>query len=89
MSTFSVQVTYRKGQPFAAYIYLQRSPGRRCAMTRKVSSEVLIDYAEDGTPLGIEVVSPGHVSLEEIHAAFDLIGLARPDREELGPLQAA
>ena len=64
MSTFSVQVTYRKGRPFAAYIYLQRKPGQKAARTEKVSSEVLIDYAADGTALGIEVVAPGHVTID-------------------------
>jgi uncharacterized protein YuzE len=89
MSTFSVQVTYRKGKPFAAYIYLKRRPGQKAARTEQVSSEVLIDYAADGSPLGIEIVSPGHVSLEEINQAFDRIGLDRPEPGDLEPLRAA
>ena len=89
MSTFSVQVTYRKGKPFAAYIYLQRKPGQKAARTEQVSSEVLIDYAADGSALGIEIVSPGHVSLDEINQAFDRIGLDRPEPRDLEPLRAA
>lgn len=89
MSTFSVQVTYRKGKPFAAYIYLERAPGKKSARTERISAEVLIDYAADGTAIGIEIVSPGHVSLAEIHEAFDRIGLARPDPGDLEPLRAA
>ena len=89
MSAFSIQVTYRKGQPFAAYIYLQRKPGQKSARTERVSDEVLIDYSADGTALGIEIVSPGHVSIQEINEAFDRIGLTRPQLEELRPLQAA
>ena len=89
MSTFSVQVTYRKGKPFAAYIYLQRKPGQRAARTEQVSSDVLIDYAADGSALGIEIVSPGHVSLDEINQAFDRIGLDRPEPRDLEPLRAA
>jgi hypothetical protein len=50
---------------------------------------VLIDFAADGTPLGIEIVSPGDVSLDEIHAAFDRLGLTRPEPADLSPLQAA
>ena len=86
---FSVQVTYRKGLPFAAYIYFQRKPGQRSVRTERVSSDVLIDYSADGTPLGIEVVSPGHVTLEEINQAFDRIGLQRPEPRDLEPLKAA
>ena len=88
-NTFSVQVTYRKGRPFAAYIYLRRRPGQKSARTERVSSEVLIDYAADGTPLGIEVVSPGHVSLAEINEAFERLGLELPEPRDLEPLRAA
>jgi len=89
MSTFSLQVTYRKGKPFAAYIYLQRKLGLKSARTERVSSEILIDYAADDTPLGVEIVSPGHVTLEEINEAFDRIGLAHPEPRDLEPLRAA
>jgi uncharacterized protein YuzE len=89
MSAFSIQVTYRKGRPFAAYIYLQRKPGQKSARTERVSDDVLIDYSADGTAIGIEVVAPGHVSIQEINEAFDRIGLARPQPDELRPLQAA
>jgi uncharacterized protein YuzE len=89
MSSFSVQVTYRKGKPFAAYIYLQRKPGQKAARTEQVSSGVLIDYAADESALGIEIVSPGHVSLDQINQAFDRIGLDRPEPRDLEPLRAA
>jgi uncharacterized protein YuzE len=89
MSTFSLQVTYRKGRPFAAYIYLQAGPTRKSARTERVSPEVTIDYSADGAPLGIEIISPGHVSLEEIHEAFDRMGLTRPEPSELAPLRVA
>lgn len=89
MSAFSLQVTYRKGRPFAAYIYLQAGPGQKSARTERVSPEVVIDYSADGTPLGIEIISPGHVSLEEINEAFDRIGVTRPEPSDLEPLRAA
>jgi len=89
MSQFSLQVTYRKGMPFAAYIYLARTPGVRSARTEQIGPELLIDYASDGTPLGIEIVSPGHVSDDEINTIFDRLGLDRPSAAELAPLRAA
>jgi uncharacterized protein YuzE len=88
MNRFSVQVTYRVGKPLAAYIYLRRKPGQRSARTERVSAEVLVDYAADGSPLGIEIVSPAHTTLEEINQAFDRIGLERPQPRELQPLGA-
>lgn len=89
MKALSVEVTYRKGKPFAAYVYLGRKPGQKSARTEEVAPELLIDYAEDGTPIGIEVVSPGYVTVEEIMTVFDKLGLRRPDPEELAPVQAA
>jgi len=89
MSTFSLQVTYRKGKPFSAYIYLVRSPGTRSVRTEQIGPELLIDYAADGSPIGIEIVSPGYVGLDEILTVFDRLGLERPDADELAPLRAA
>ena len=89
MNTFFLQVTYRHGEPFAAYIYLERSPGLKSARTEEVAPELLVDYAPDGSPIGIEIVSPGYVSLDDIYALFDKLGLTRPDPSELAPLKAA
>ena len=89
MKTVSLQITYRKGKPFAAYIYLAPRPGQKSARTEAISQDLLIDYANDGTPLGIEIVSPGYVSLDEIQRVFDRLGLGRPELAELEPLKAA
>lgn len=89
MSAISLQITYRKGEPFAAYIYLTHRPGTKSARTEQVGPELLIDYADDGTPLGIEVVSPGFVTEDEIMAAFERLGLEPPAAHELAPLRAA
>lgn len=89
MHTFSLQVTYRRGRPFAAYIYLPHAPGLRSARTEEVGPDLLIDFAVDGTPLGIEIVSPGFVTDQEINAAFDRLGLDRPSPTDLSPLRAA
>lgn len=89
MSTYSLQVTYRQGKPFAAYLYLPHAPGTKSARTEEVTEDLLIDFAADGTPLGIEIVSPGDVTVEEIHAAFDRLGLTRPEPADLSPLRAA
>ena len=71
MKTVSLQITYRKGKPFAAYIYLSRQNGQKSVRTEVISEDLLIDYAQDETPLGIEIVSPEMVSIDEIQAVFD------------------
>lgn len=89
MSALSLQITYRKGQPFAAYIYLGHAPASKAVRTEEVGSDLLIDYSADGSPLGIEIVSPGYVTVEEINAAFHKLGLNPPSAVELAPLRAA
>ncbi len=89
MNTISLQVTYRKGRPFAAYIYLSRRPGDKSVRTEEVTPDLLVDYAADGRPLGIEIVTPEAVPTEEILKVFDELGLGRPAEDELAPLRAA
>ena len=91
MKTVSLQITYRKGKPFAAYIYLSLSHqhSQKSVRTEAVTEDLLIDYAQDDTPLGIEVVSPGVVSIDEIQGIFDRLGLGRLEPAELELLKAA
>ncbi len=89
MRGLSIQVSSRKGRPFAAYIYLNRHLGQRAAKTEQVSSEVVVDYAADGRPIGIEIVTPEVVALDQIYEAFDRLGLGRPSPDDLKPLRAA
>ena len=89
MKTVSLQITYRKGKPFAAYIYLSHKHGQKSARTEAITEDLLIDYAQDDTPLGIEIVSPGIVNIDEIQLVFDRLGLSRLEPAELEPLKAA
>jgi len=89
MSTISLQVTYRKGRPFAAYIYLASRAGDTSTRVEEITADLLVDYAADGRPLGIEIVTPEAVSTEAILEVFDELGLGRPAAEELAPLRAA
>ncbi len=71
MSAISLQVTYRKGQPFAAYIALNSGTRRKSVSTKDVTPDILVDFADDGSPLGIEIVTPGAVAVEDILQVFD------------------
>ena len=89
MSAISLQVTYRKGRPFAAYIYLSPRGGDKSVRTEEVTADLLVDYAADGRPLGIEIVTPEAVPTEAILKVFDDLGLGRPADDDLAPLRAA
>lgn len=89
MEPISIQVTYRRGKPFAAYIHLGGKPGEKSVRSEEVGPELIADYGADGRVLGVEVVSPGATTAGEILAVFDKLGLVRPTADDLGPLVAA
>ena len=89
MKSMSLQITYRKGKPFAAYIYLASKRGQKSVRTEQVTQDLLIDYAENGTPIGIEILSPGDVRIDEIQQVFERLGLDKPASAELEPLRVA
>jgi uncharacterized protein YuzE len=89
MKGISLQITYRKGRPFAAYIYLDRRPGEKSVRSEELGPEIVVDFAADGRPLGVEIVSPDVTPVEDILKVFDRLGLGRPEASELGPLVAA
>ncbi len=89
MTSISLQVTYRKGRPFAAYIYLDHPPGQKIVRSEEVAPEIVVDFDGDAQPIGVEIVSPDATSIDEILSVFDTLGLSRPDLSELAPLVAA
>lgn len=62
-----LEVTFRNGKPLAGYVYLPRLPGDLSVRTEKREGGIVVDYAADGRPIGIEITSPHHVSLAIIN----------------------
>ncbi|MBM4031670.1 MAG: DUF2283 domain-containing protein [Planctomycetes bacterium] len=83
-----LEITYRKGKPFAGYLYLcERRPHARCR-TEEIRPGVLVDVAQDGEVLGIEFLAPGSVTPEDVQAiARRLRGIEVPT-EDLEPVMA-
>lgn len=84
-----LEVTYRKGRPVAAYYYLPREADATSVRTESVGGGMLIDYAADGRPLGIEISAPSKVDLAAINAVLERLGQEPVVREDLAPLVAA
>jgi len=85
-----LQVTYRKGQPFAAYLELSNGTGEHAVKT--VASHqglLLVDYASDGQVLGVEITAPIAVSRERLNELLLQLGQPPLSEEEFRPLQAA
>lgn len=84
-----LEVTYRHGKPFAAYLYLPRRSRDRSARVREVSPGLLVDFRRDGRPIGIEITAPGEVSLAKVNRVLRELGLPAAKRADLAPLLAA
>ncbi len=52
-----LEITFRKGRPFAAYLYLPRQSTDRSVRTEQYEGGVVIDFTEDGRPIGVEITS--------------------------------
>jgi uncharacterized protein YuzE len=84
-----LEVTYRKGRPLAAYLYLPRSPGTKSARTARMGAGILVDYSDAGAPIGLEFTNPASITLQEVNSILIQVGEAPATAEELAPLRAA
>ena len=90
MTERSLQITYRKGRPFAAYLSLSRVTGERRARTEASADGLLIvDFAADGRPIGIEITAPGAVTLDRINDVLRHLAQTPLPEVEFDPLRAA
>jgi hypothetical protein len=83
-----LEVSYKRGKPLAAYLHLPHPPGAKSARTQRWSDELLVDFAADGTPLGVEILSPSTLTVGEVNAIMRSLGLALIDDRDLAPLAA-
>jgi hypothetical protein len=90
MTERSIQVTYREGRVFAAYLYLARKTGEKSAKTVASPDGLLIvDYAADGRPLGVEITSPKTVTLQRLNGLLAEIGEQPLAEQDYSPVRAA
>lgn len=50
-----LEVTYRSGRAVAAYYYLPSRGSQKVARTRLAEPGLIVDFAADGRPLGVEI----------------------------------
>ena len=84
-----LEVTFRKGKPLAAYLYLPRRTDDVSARTERHESGLLIDYASDGRAIGIEITAPSHLTLEAVNEVLSSLQQEPATVDDLAPLLAA
>jgi uncharacterized protein YuzE len=84
-----LEVTYQNGKALAAYLYLPLAPGAKSARTAKAGAGLLVDYAEGGEAIGLEITAPAQVTVEQINVVLHALGQPGIEPGELAPLRAA
>ena len=89
-----IEISYRDGKAYAAYIPLADASDpvkARKRVYRSIPHEggYVVDFARSGIPLGIEVTAPSTVTLARVNRLLASLGLAKVSRSVLRPLLAA
>lgn len=84
-----LEVTFRKGKPIAAYLYLPRAVGATAVRTEDAGSGLRIDYDARGKALGIELTAPQLATVEQLNAVMAMLGQEPLQAQEWAPLKAA
>ena len=90
MSTPELVVTYMRGYAVVAYLYLRDlGPDDKVAKSREVRRGLVVDFAADGTPFGLEIINPGDNTPEELLEVLAEVSATGVTAEDLGPLRNA
>ena len=90
MTERSLQVTYRKGRTFAAYLHLSHPIGEKSARTVASADELLIvDYSASGKALGVEITAPRSVPLDRLNQLLSELGEPLLAEQDYRPARAA
>ena len=83
-----LEVTFRKGKPLAAYLYLPRATGAKAARTTDAGKGLRVDFDAHGTPIGVEITAPALVTVAQLNELLVPLGVARLEADEWSPLAA-
>ncbi len=81
-----LEVTYRRGKPLAAYLYLPRKTGDSSARVVSFGPLFKVDYTAEGAPIGVEILAPGGITLEMLNEVLAKIGQPPVTLAEVAPL---
>jgi hypothetical protein len=73
----------------AAYFYLPRCTRDKSHRTKRVEPGLVIDFARDGRPIGIEILAPDKLNLTVFNKILRELGFPPLKRADLAPLMAA
>lgn len=89
MKSRYLEITYLRGKPIAAYLYLPRRAGAKVRRTAVEEMGLKVDFDEDGTVMGIEITAPAVATLPIINDLLRRLGQPDLPAEEWAPARAA
>ncbi|HEV8243161.1 MAG TPA: DUF2283 domain-containing protein [Nitrospirales bacterium] len=84
-----LEVTFRNGKPFAAYLHLPKGAEERSVRSEEAEHGMVIDYGPNGNPIGIELTAPEQVTIDRLNQVLKRLNLEPMSERELAPLSAA
>jgi uncharacterized protein YuzE len=84
-----LEVTYRRGRPLAAYLYLPRERQDKSVRTAKADPGMVIDFEKNGRAIGIEITAPTLVTVSDLNRVLTELGAQPISTDDLAPLKAA
>jgi uncharacterized protein YuzE len=84
-----LEITFRKGKPFAAYIYLSRMTGSTVSTTKKFTEGIIADFDNENNVIGLEITSPAQTPISAINDVLHQLHVSPISEQELAPLKAA
>lgn len=81
-----LEISCRRGVPYAAYFHLSSPPNRRSVRMELAEPQLVIDFDAEDRPLGIEILAPRATTLEAFNRVLTRLGFPAATAEELGPL---
>jgi uncharacterized protein YuzE len=83
-----LEVTFREGKPLAAYLHLPKKTGTKSARSEKAEKGMVVDFAESGEIIGVEITAPSLVTVDDVNAVLERFGQPKLGTDELSPLAA-
>ncbi len=89
MTDVYLEVTYRDGRPWVAYLYLPRKKKEESDHCLEVEPDMVLDINKEGRLIGIELLAPELVTLEAVNGVLEEYRLEPLKKSALAPLLAA
>ena len=84
----TLEITFRKGRPLAAYLHLG-SARRKASATRELAPSLVGDFGKGEELLGLEILAFDKATISRINRVLVSHGHAALPAQELAPLRAA